>query len=191
MTGSGLQRGTMRHSSGPIQFCLFNRGHQDDWFIAPKTAGPKARQAAQKALDLDESNADAHVVLAIESQWYEWDWAGAEREFKRAIELSPDNGDARGYYSWFLPIMGRGDEAVAEAKRGLQTDPLSNGLNGNLGSVFVFTHQWTERSSNCVRPSISIRIIGSTIIIWAGRMSKKGDSQRPLLRLDREYRLEE
>jgi serine/threonine protein kinase/tetratricopeptide (TPR) repeat protein len=133
----------------------YNYINQDDWFITPKTAGPKARQAAQKALELDESNAEAHVVLAIESQWYEWDWAGAEREFKRAIELNPDNADARGYYSWFLPIMGRGDEAVAEAKRGLQTDPLSTGLNGNLGSVFVFTHQW-DKAIEQLRTSIDL-----------------------------------
>jgi TolB-like protein/Tfp pilus assembly protein PilF len=122
----------------------FNYINQADWFMAPKIAGPKAKEAAQRALELDESNSEAHVVLAIESQWYEWDWAGAEREFKRAIELSPDNADAIGYYSWFLPIIGRGDEAIAEAKRGLQIDPLSTGLNGNLGSVFVFTHQWDE-----------------------------------------------
>ena len=133
----------------------YNYINQDDWFIAPKTAGPKAREAVQKALELDESNAEARVVLAIESQWYEWDWAGAEREFKRAIELSPDNADARGYYSWFLPIMDRGDEAVAEAKRGLQTDPLSTGLNGNLGSVFVFTHQW-DKAIEQLRTSIDL-----------------------------------
>ena len=120
----------------------FNYINQADWFMAPKVAAPKAREAALRALKLDESNAEAHVVLAIESQWYEWDWTSAEREFKRAIELNPDSGDARGYYSWFLPIMGRDDEAIAEAKRGLQIDTLSTGLNGNLGSVFVFTHQW-------------------------------------------------
>ena len=165
----------------------YNYINQADWFIAPKIAGPKARQAAQKALELDESNAEAHVVLAIESQWYEWDWAGAECEFKRAIELNPDSGDARGYYSWFLPTMGRGHEAVAEARRGLQTDPLSTGLNGNLGSVFVFTHQWEKRSSNCVHPSISIQIIGSITTSWAERMSKRGDFPRPLLPLSRRF----
>jgi len=53
---------------------------QDDWFMAPREAGPKARDAARKALALDESDAEAHVALAIESQWYEWDWAAAERE---------------------------------------------------------------------------------------------------------------
>ncbi len=133
----------------------YNYINQDDWFIAPKVAGPKARDAARKGLELDESNSEAHVVPAIESQWYEWDWAGAEREFKRATKLNPDNADARGYYSWFLPIIGRGDEAVAEAKRGLQTDPLSTGLNGNLGSIFVFTHQW-DRAFEQLRTSIDL-----------------------------------
>ena len=123
--------------------------------MAPKIAAPKAKEAAQKALALDDSDAEAHVVLAIESQWYEWDWAGAEREFKRAIELNPDNGEALGYYSWFLPIIGRGDEAIAEARRGLQIDPLSTGLNGNLGSVFVFTHQW-DKAIEQLRSSIDL-----------------------------------
>jgi serine/threonine protein kinase len=118
--------------------------NQADWFLAPKIAAPKAKAAAQKALQLDPNNADAHVVLAIESQWYEWDWDGADREFKRAIELNPNNVGARGYYSWFLPIVGRDDEAVEQAKRGLQIDPLSTSMNGNLGSVFVFTHQWDK-----------------------------------------------
>ncbi len=118
--------------------------NQDDWFMAPKEAGPKARDAARRALALDETDVEAHVALAIESQWYEWDWAASEKEFKRAIELKPDSGDAHGYYSWFLPPMGRNDEAVAEAERALRIDPISTGLNGNLGSVFVFTHQWDK-----------------------------------------------
>jgi TolB-like protein len=76
----------------------FNYINQVDWFMAPKIAAPKAKEAAQKALELDESNAEAHVVLAVESQFYAWDWAGAEREFKRAIELNPDDSGAPGYY---------------------------------------------------------------------------------------------
>ena len=122
----------------------WNYINQDDWFIAPREAAPKARDLAKKAIALDETNAEAHVVLAIEDHWYEWDWAAAEREFKRAIELEPDNGDAHGYYSWFLPSMGRNDQAIEEARRLLQMDPLGTGGNGNLGSVFVFTHQWDK-----------------------------------------------
>jgi eukaryotic-like serine/threonine-protein kinase len=131
----------------------YNYINQDDWFIAPKIAAPKAREAAQKALELDDSNTGAHVVLAIYLQWYAWDWAGADREFRRAIELNPNDGAARGYYSWFLPIMGRDDEAIAEAKRGVQIDPL--GLSANLGSVFVFTHQW-DKAVEQLRSSIDL-----------------------------------
>jgi serine/threonine protein kinase/tetratricopeptide (TPR) repeat protein len=133
----------------------YNYINQDDWFMAPKEAGPKARDAAEKAIALDESDAEAHVALAIESQWYEWDWVAAEREFKRAIELNPDSGGAYGYYSWFLAPMGRGEQAVEEAKQPLQFDPLSTGLNGNLGSVLVFTHQW-DKAIEQLRYSIDL-----------------------------------
>jgi serine/threonine-protein kinase len=160
----------------------FNYINQVDWFMAPKIAAPKAKEAAQRALELDHSNTGAHVVLAIESQWYEWNWADAEREFRRAIEL---NVGARGYYSWFLPIMGRDDEAIAEAKRGLQIDPL--GLNANLYSRI----SGTKRSSNCAHLSISIQIIGSITTFWAGRMCKRGDFPRLLLPLSGRYRLGE
>jgi serine/threonine protein kinase/tetratricopeptide (TPR) repeat protein len=133
----------------------YNYINQDDWFIAPKIAGPKARDAAKRALALDESDAEAHVALAIESQWYEWDWVAADREFKRAIDLSPDSGDALGYYSWYLPPMGRNNEAIAVARRQLQVDPLSTGHNGNLGSVLVFTHQW-DRAIEQLRNAIDL-----------------------------------
>jgi eukaryotic-like serine/threonine-protein kinase len=122
----------------------WNYINQDDWFIAPREAAPKARELARKAIELDETDTEAHVVLAIENQWYEWDWATAEREFKRAIELDPHSGDAHGYYSWFLAAMGRNDEAVEEARRLIRIDPLGTGANGNLGSVLVFTQQWDK-----------------------------------------------
>ena len=122
----------------------YNYINQDDWFLEPRKSAPKAREAALQALSLNENDAEAHVVLAIESQWYEWDWIAAEREFKRAIEIAPDSGDAHGYYSWFLPSMGRNHEAVDEATLLVRLSPLSTGGNGNLGSVFVFTHQWDK-----------------------------------------------
>jgi len=118
--------------------------NQDDWYIDPKVAGPKAKAAAQKALSLDETNTEAHVALAIEEQWYEWDWTAAEREFKRAIDLDPDDGGARGYYSWFLPPMLRNKDALDQARLLLKLYPLSTGGNGNLGSVMVFAHQWDD-----------------------------------------------
>jgi serine/threonine protein kinase/tetratricopeptide (TPR) repeat protein len=120
----------------------YNYVNQDDWFMPPNEAGPKARDAARKALAIDESDAGAHLSLAIETHWYEWNLAAAESEFKRAIELNPNNSEALGYYSWFLAPMGRKDEALAQAKRSLQADPLSSMANLFVGSVLVFTRQW-------------------------------------------------
>jgi eukaryotic-like serine/threonine-protein kinase len=120
----------------------FNYINQDDWYMSPDDAGPKAKQAAEKALAIDPTDSDAHLALGIESQWYEWNWPVAEREFKRAIELNPNNSEAHGYYSWFLAPMGRGVEALAEARRGQQAAPLSSLGNFFVASVLVFTRQW-------------------------------------------------
>jgi eukaryotic-like serine/threonine-protein kinase len=120
----------------------YNYINQDGWYMAGAEAGPKAKQAAEKALAIDPKDADAHLALAIESQWYEWNWAVAESEFKRAIELNPNDAEAHGYYSWFLAPMGRGPEALVEAKRGQQIAPLSSLGNFFVASVLVFTRQW-------------------------------------------------
>jgi len=118
--------------------------NQDDWFMAPRDAAPRAREAARRALALDESDVGAHVVLALEAHWYEWDWATAEREFKRALALNPNSPGAHGYYSWYLASMGRVDEAVAEAERERQIDPVGSNANFTPGSVFVFTRKWDQ-----------------------------------------------
>jgi serine/threonine protein kinase/Tfp pilus assembly protein PilF len=120
----------------------YNYINQDDWFLSPHDAGPKARDAANRALAIDDADADAHVSRAIVAHWYEWDWPAAEREFKRALELNPDDSEAHGFYSWFLAPMGRKDEAVAEAKRSQQLDPFSSLANFIVGSALVFTRQW-------------------------------------------------
>ncbi|HLY60596.1 MAG TPA: protein kinase [Terriglobia bacterium] len=120
----------------------YNYINQVDWFMSPREAGPKTREAAKRALAIDDSDAGAHLSLAIETQWCEWDWAGAEREFKRAIELSPKDSEAHAFYAWFLAPMGRKDEALAEARLAQQDDPLSSLANFGVGSVFVFTQQW-------------------------------------------------
>jgi tetratricopeptide (TPR) repeat protein len=95
-----------------------------------------------KAIALDEGDSEAHTALAIENQWYEWNWAASEQEFKRAIELDPGKDNALGYYSWFLPSMWRKQQALEVARLQVQHSPLNTGSNGNLGSVMVFTHEW-------------------------------------------------
>ena len=80
--------------------------------------------------------------MAIVTHWYDWNWAAAENEFKRAIELSPNNPEAHTYYSWFLAPMGRNDQSLAEAKRAQQADPLSGFAAFSVGAAFVFARQW-------------------------------------------------
>jgi len=120
----------------------YNYINQDDWFMPPTEAGPKTREAAQKALAIDESDGGAHLSMAIVTHWYDWNWAAAESEFKRAIELNPNNWEAHTYYSWFLAPMGRHDQSIAEAKRAQQADPLSGFANFNVGGALVFARQW-------------------------------------------------
>ena len=87
---------------------------------------PQAREAANRALQLDETLAAAHVSLGYVKALYDWDWPGAEREFKRALELSPGDADAHFAYSMtYLTPLGRLDEALAEIQRALALDPLS------------------------------------------------------------------
>jgi len=120
----------------------YNYINQDDWFMPPNEAGPKTREAAQQALAIDESDGGAHLSMAIVTHWYDWNWAAAESEFKRAIELNPNNWEAHTYYSWFLAPMGRNDQCIAEAKRAQQADPLSGFANFNVGGALVFARQW-------------------------------------------------
>jgi len=104
----------------------------------PKEAMPKAKAAALKALELDESLAEAHASLGLVKFVYDWDWAGAESEFKRAIELKPNYPSAHHFYSVYLAnVLGRFDEAIAEAKRGLELDPLSININ-NIVALHLF-----------------------------------------------------
>ena len=122
----------------------FNYNNAGDWMTPPREAAPKAKDAARRALAIDDTLADAHLSLATTAHWYEWDWATAEREFKRAIELSPNDPRPHGYYSWYLANMGRTEQALAEAKRGQQLDPVSLEASLFLGSILVFSRQYDQ-----------------------------------------------
>jgi serine/threonine protein kinase/Tfp pilus assembly protein PilF len=114
----------------------------------------KARDAATKALQLDSTLAEAHVALGEIAQDHYYDWAGAERHFRRAIELNPGYPTAHHWYSCALYFLGRFDEALAEAKRALELDPLSLIINMNLGDVYYAMRQYdraTEQYKNTVK----------------------------------------
>ena len=94
-------------------------------FAAPKDVMPRAKEAALKGLALDETVTDAHVALAVVLDCYEWNPAGAEQEYRRALELNPGNTLARSFYSHLLARAGRTDASVAEARQAIERDPLS------------------------------------------------------------------
>jgi TolB-like protein/Tfp pilus assembly protein PilF len=105
--------------------------------MAPKDAMPKARAAALKALELDEALAESHVSLALVRFFFDWDWSGAEREFKRALELNPNYATTHHAYSALLASTGRKQEGIAEAQRALELDPLSIPINNILGEIYM------------------------------------------------------
>ncbi len=99
----------------------------------PKEGFPRARAAALKALELDESSAHAHLALAAVKTYFDWDWAGADREFKRALELNPNFVEAHFHYGWYLHLFGRNEEAVSELKKAAELDPLTPTYTANVG----------------------------------------------------------
>ena len=133
------------------QFALAYAGLADTWFsrgwyrfVVPKEAYEKARAAATRALELDDRLAEAHTILAAIKSTYDWDWQGAEKEFKLAIQLNPNYATAHQRYSLFLPITGRFDEAVAEAKKAREVDPLSLSVNENVGDILYLARRYDE-----------------------------------------------
>ncbi|HEX8368741.1 MAG TPA: protein kinase [Pyrinomonadaceae bacterium] len=111
--------------------------------LDPKEFTPKAEAAALKALELDETLADAHFALAF-LKMNGWEWSAAEFEFKRAIELNPNLARAYIGYSGYLSRTGRHDEAIAEIRRAKELDPLSTIINGNYGLVLYFAGRYDE-----------------------------------------------
>jgi eukaryotic-like serine/threonine-protein kinase len=115
-----------------------------DFYLPPREVMPKATEAARKALELDDSLAQAHNALASIHFIYDWDWPGAEREWKRAIELNPNFADAHHLYGQFLSSMRRPAEGAAEIKRAEQLAPFSGQVFVSAGSAFWLNHQYDE-----------------------------------------------
>ncbi|HET6646042.1 MAG TPA: tetratricopeptide repeat protein, partial [Pyrinomonadaceae bacterium] len=109
--------------------------------IRPTEGLPKAKAAALKAIELDDTLADGHAVLGWVHFWYDWDWSAAESQFKRALELDENNADAHSYYANLLSNTGRHAESLAEAKRARELEPLNLRINALEGQFLVFAGQ--------------------------------------------------
>ena len=101
----------------------------------------RAKLEARKAIELDETLAEAHTSLAWVTFIYDWDWRGADREFRRAIELNPRYSTARQWYAWYLMAMGRFDEALAEGRVAVELDSGSVSIRRSLGWLQYYSRQ--------------------------------------------------
>jgi tetratricopeptide (TPR) repeat protein len=119
-------------------------GRQQMGLVIPSEATPKAKAAAQRALELDNTLAEVHYTWAIIRTWSDWDWEGGEQAFKRALELKPNYAEALVYYSNLLCYMGRLDEALAKAERAVQLDPLNSIILTISGSVLEYLHRFDD-----------------------------------------------
>ena len=120
-------------------------GLADIGSLSPNDAFPKAKSLVQKALDLDDTLAVAHLSLAAIRAIYDWDWVGAEREFQRALQLQPGNATAHHWYvALLLTPLGRFDEALAEIKRAQELDPLSLLIINTAGFVYLHDRQYDQ-----------------------------------------------
>jgi tetratricopeptide (TPR) repeat protein len=125
-----------------------------------KATLPKARMAALKALQIDDSLAEAHTSLALIAQNYDWDWQTAEKEYLRAIQLDPNYATAHHWYAEHLMWLGRFDEAFRESERARQLDPLSMIIAADNGVILYFSRQYDRaiekfRSVLAMEPNFS------------------------------------
>jgi len=151
-TREGLEKG-VEYFKQAIErdpnFALAYAGLADSYYLLagtafgalpPGEAIPRAKAAALKALQIDDALAEAHASMAS-ILTSEWNWPGAEKEYKRSIELNPSYATVRQWYAFYLATMGRLEEALVEAKRAQELDPLSIIINKDLGLVFYYARQ--------------------------------------------------
>jgi tetratricopeptide (TPR) repeat protein len=143
-TGDGLKKALDYFEQALVKdpnYALAHVGLADCYVVLPeygaapsKQAMPKARAAALTALKLDDTLGEAHAALGMVRE-HEWDWQGAEAEFRKAIELSPNYATVHHWYSMLLRVFGRFDQARREIQRAQQLDPLSPIINVNVGLI--------------------------------------------------------
>jgi len=139
-------------------YALAYSGLADDYDVAsdydllpPRDSYSKAKVAVLKALELDPTLAQAHATLADMKSAYEWDWAGAEAEFKRALALNPGYATAHHWYAQYLTARGRHQEALAEIGRAMELDPLSPSISAFAGSALYMARQYNKSAEQLAK----------------------------------------
>jgi eukaryotic-like serine/threonine-protein kinase len=132
-------------------YALAYAGLADSYALLPfysdtksEDAFPKAKVAAMKALAIDDLLVETHTTLAFVKMWFEWDWSGAERDFKRAIELNSNYPTAHQWYSIHLSLQERHQEALTEINRAYDLDPFSLSINLDIGAIYLNARQFDK-----------------------------------------------
>jgi eukaryotic-like serine/threonine-protein kinase len=142
--------------------------------LAPQIAMPKAKENALKALAIDDSLSSAHTTLADVKFYADWDWPGAEMEYKRAVELNPNDSEAHRMYSVFLSAMGRSDDALVEMRIAQNLDPVSFLTSSSLGWTFYFGRQFDRAIDQCQKTlELEPNDIGAHSCLGYSFMAKK------------------
>ena len=131
-----------------------------DWeygVLAPREAFPRAKAAAIKALQLDDTLGEAHTSLAFCLDGFEWDLKSADGEFRRGIELNPGYATGHHWYAWHLSLLGRNNEAIAELRKAQNLDPLSLIIKADLAELLLIAH-FTEESIRQSRKTIEMDV---------------------------------
>ncbi len=153
-TSQGWQR-AIEHFNRAIErdptFAAAYAGLADTYLVAgaydaipADEALTRGKAAAARALELDEGLARAHYALATAYTWYDWDWGNAEREFRRALELNPNDALGRNWHGGYLSLRRRHDEAIGEHERARDLDPLSSIVNANLTRALYWARRYDE-----------------------------------------------
>jgi eukaryotic-like serine/threonine-protein kinase len=119
--------------------------------LSPRESMPLARQNALKALNLDPDLVQAHLEMANIHFYADWDWAGAEKEFQRALGLNAGNAEAHRSYSVYLAALGRSEQAIAEVRRAQDLDPLSTSTQVTAGFIFYYLRRYSDAVDQCRR----------------------------------------
>jgi tetratricopeptide (TPR) repeat protein len=132
-------------------------------YTPPHEAGPKAKAAALQAVALDDSSAGAHEALAGMRTWTEWDWAGAEQEWRRALELDPNGALSHAAFAHFLAITGRIDEAIPHGERAIELDPFNAMFHGFYSVVLCGARRYDDaiaaaRTAQAMQPDLPVAI---------------------------------
>ena len=121
--------------------------------VRPRDSMPRARAAAERALELDDELAPAHTALAGVREWYDWDWEGAEAEFQRALELDPSYATAHFWYA--LHQITKKQDAIEHGQRARELDPLSMIIGTGMGIVLLYTREY-DRSIETLRETLEL-----------------------------------